>query len=520
MTAASDNLSHHPKIHIWLAAGILLLGLILLLPRTAVTPQDNDSAELAAAAVLGSLVHPPGFPIYSVLSTGLVALFPSNPFHTLAVFSAVSQALAAALLLLLGAVLQVSPWLSAAAALAWLFYEPTLRLGTDGEVFAFANLLTLLWLHVSLRFYRQPQGLKRTAILVGLTGGLAACHHTTVIFWAPFVLLLLWCRGFRARGAAGVFDATLAASLGALVGLTPYLLLLARYTHAPEYAFAPLRNGFELLGYMLRLGYGALSFHAASAVEERSYLGDYLLLTLRQTPLLLAAAAALLVALKGWFDPLRIALILTLACQFWFASQLILPDQPEIYSVFLMRFYSGITLALAVTALFCFSSWPQLNARKITTGFLAAALIIPALWHLPSSLQGADTGSRREVAHTVHQILTGLPPQAVFITNTDRIAFALAYEQRVLRKRPDVTVVIQGMLLSRFYRDRIKQRFPFWDSTNNSLTALVQKLLEHGIWVGALAETAPPDVIQAAPGPDPIRWTQKTRPASAAHQPC
>ena len=509
MTLATTKIPQLTKLHLWsaLAVGVFLLA--LLLPRTAITPQDNDSAELATAAVLQSLLHPPGFPLYSSLADLLVAFFPSNPFLTLAVFSACAQAGAAALLVVLGGRLGVSPLLATGTAIAWGCYEPTLRLGTATEVFALANLLIVLLLLTAVWFYQRPQCTLWSAGILGIVCGLAACHHTMVIFWFPLVVLLLGSKAFSTRRWTGVGDALFAAAAGALLGLAPYLLLLGRYAHAPQLAFAPLRNGLELIGYILRIGYGSFSLHAATAATAHSYLPNFLELTWSQLPLLLVAPLLLLVKLGHNFQKtphrsLVIGTLFTIAGLSWFTTQLKLPAQPD-FSIFLMRFYSTITLALAQAVLLVL----QPIKRPVLVALLFLALTLPGLYYLPATLSQADTRADRRVAEEIQQILTALPPDAIFVTDSDRIAFALGYEQRVRQQRPDITVIITGMLLSNFYREALTRRLPILKGHNTSYQEIIDTLIASGAWVGALAETRPPADLKLGtkktPDRNPIR---------------
>ena len=60
------------------------VALVLYLPRTAVGVQPGDGAEFALAAATGSLVHPPGFPVYTAITALCAKLWAGNPYATLA----------------------------------------------------------------------------------------------------------------------------------------------------------------------------------------------------------------------------------------------------------------------------------------------------------------------------------------------------------------------------------------------------------------------------------------------------
>jgi hypothetical protein len=120
---------------------LFLLSFALYEPRCALTPQESDGGEYATAAVTGSIVHEPGYPVYMALARIIIEVFePANPYYALALFSSLCQAGAVALLFLILKRFSVSSGISFLAALAWGMYGPVFRLATDTEVFCFAPL--------------------------------------------------------------------------------------------------------------------------------------------------------------------------------------------------------------------------------------------------------------------------------------------------------------------------------------------------------------------------------------------
>lgn len=65
------------------AAGILVFGLFLL--TACPTFYTGDSAELAAATALFGVPHPPGYPLYTMLTASLVHLVPLAPGEPLSI---------------------------------------------------------------------------------------------------------------------------------------------------------------------------------------------------------------------------------------------------------------------------------------------------------------------------------------------------------------------------------------------------------------------------------------------------
>lgn len=175
----------------------LLIGFLLLLTflflkgskRAAIGVQESDGAEIAFQAVNAGVLHPPGFPIISLMSIPLVRLFPINPYETLAIFSAFCQCLATFILYLTCHRLN-SLLFSIAIALSWLLFPATLRSATDTEVFALNNLLFSITCFFSLNAITE----KRSGALLLSTFcfGLAVSNHHMSVLALPFILIALW----------------------------------------------------------------------------------------------------------------------------------------------------------------------------------------------------------------------------------------------------------------------------------------------------------------------------------------
>ena len=75
---------------------ILVVSWYLYFPRDCDhSPQGAEGAELAAAAVTGKIIHPPGYPFYSLISQLFVHFVPGSAIASLAVLSAIFQSFAA-----------------------------------------------------------------------------------------------------------------------------------------------------------------------------------------------------------------------------------------------------------------------------------------------------------------------------------------------------------------------------------------------------------------------------------------
>jgi hypothetical protein len=479
---------------------VVVVGLILYLPRTAVTPQESDGAEFAAAAVTGGVVHPPGYPVYMFLCDQLVRCFPDNPYAVLAVFSAVLQTAALGLIAVISFLLIKNIYISIAVAVALAVYEPFIRTATDVEVFAFHNFLTALIILLSVILFRCNKNYLFWTAGLGLLFGLGAAHQQMIILWLPLVIIVIFASGYRKSGIKGIFDAGLIAVLAFCAGILPYLSLVGRYQAAPDSSFISIRNFNELAACVLRLGYGTFSLKAGSGASDVSYLFHFLENTAPVLPVFLASLLILLPISLIRNNLLLIGLVLCFCMHLEFAYLLILPVGGGRYHEWIMRFYSPIALSAGIS----FAGLCSLRKYDGKMTFIIVALVlVPPLLGAPAALRNSDARSDAAIESEISLILEELPQDSVFITSKDRLAFGLAYKQLVQRKRKDVSVIITGLLPSRSYQERIKAQYPFLDhqalDQNLTLSMIADKSYESGRLVFSHFDLEPPPKWKLSP---------------------
>src|SRR5437764_11746350 len=126
-----------------LAAGFLLLYLRTLCP----TVYLGDSGEISTAIVTGGVVHPPGYPLFSLLGRVALLLIPfGEPAFRIGCVVALAAAGAVALLYLLARELGCSAWAAGSGAAvfgaSYTFWNQSTRV----EVYTLHVLLACLLL--------------------------------------------------------------------------------------------------------------------------------------------------------------------------------------------------------------------------------------------------------------------------------------------------------------------------------------------------------------------------------------
>lgn len=373
----------------------------------------SDGGDFVTSAVTGRVAHPPGFPLYFLLSRMLVMVVRRDPARVLNLFSSAMGA---------GAVLGVvaalrrwgfSWWGTVGASLTLAFAPWFWSQALITEVYTLAACLTsvVLW---SLT-WAEGTGTKLAYGLVGLTVGLAASVHPTVILLMTLLLPFRHIRWWALLSGVGV-------------GLLPYTVL-------------PLLGPWPQPWGDLRFFSGWWRY-----VTARLYWGNAFALPLYRWPERLLAWAVLLVR---QFTPVGALLTLYGFRQLWIQRR---------------SWAQGILLAVGLISLYAVGyhtvdSWVYLVAFL---PLLAVPLGVGIDWFVARGLPGGlsllvpvalivangssvtlrgDWQAVQWLATTLDQ----LPAGAVVLTDRDDHTFALWYATEAtttaVTPRPDVLVI-------------------------------------------------------------------------------
>jgi hypothetical protein len=474
----------------WLAAGVALVALCVYLatlaPALTFEHNGTDGGDLIAAARTLGVPHPTGYPAYTLLAW----LFTHLPFGTVAyrvnLLSAVCAAAAVGFFCssvqLLAPAAEHPLLLPAAAALALAFSSLFWSQAVISEVYALLALCAsiLLWLLVR---WRSGKG-DPTLWLGGLVLGLGLGNHLTLVFSIPAALLLLWPerrRLFRVR--------TLVPALGLFaLGLSIYLYLplAASRNPAVNWGDPSTWKGF---------------WWVVSAHQYQSFVFG---LPTQEIPGRLANWAALLGDQFGWWG---LAIGLVGAWWWWrrdrhlilFSLAWILPlafyaffydtGDSHVYllpaMLMLGLWWSGgiaylLDLAqhlrparqvesAAQSGFACDLGGPSPGSRRVRLRAQGPAMPVLALvlvgllplaslalhWHQ------ADLSGDRFASTYAQQALAPVAPNSLIVVRGDRPTFALWYEIYAEGVRPDVSVVNGPLLAFIWYRNHVRQLYPF-----------------------------------------------------------
>jgi hypothetical protein len=429
-----------------------LVALLLYAATASVTVQGGDAGEFLTVAAAGGVVHPPGYPLFIALASGLVAL-PIGPVPWRAAMAA--AVLSAAGLALLAAAVQrmtgralagvVAAGSLAVSGLCW-------RYATVSEVFSGGVFAAGAVLWVAARVGDGWRGPRATAALgLAIASGIA-CHHTVVLL-VPLVLWTLW-RACQDRP----FWSLLAGAGTLLPGFLAYGLLMRT---GGAWRWGDTENLAGLVHHFLRRDYGTFDLALSDAqVAVWAHPWDWV----SALPVEFAGVFFVLglVGLAGALrrrEGLSWALLATLLLSGpVFFMRFNLPSE-GFWTVVTSRFHLLPNTLFAVFIGLGAGAWLDtglLAGRRLRVGLVAGCLGLAGL----SASVDAPHRNWTVLEDFGRNVLSVVEPNALILGSGDSRLFAFLYLQSVEGLRPDVAYIEPEMLGYPWYRDRLNAQHP------------------------------------------------------------
>lgn len=421
----------------------------------------GDSAEFVAGARTLGVVHPPGYPLYTLLSALAVRVPVGTAFFRLSLLSAVAGAAAAAVVALIVWQLcgrppgRAAPPLplpgrvvgAAAAGLAFALASTPWSQSTVPEVYSLSSFLilsVLFLLVVWLAGGSAPTGSgaprpragglgKRALLLAGLLLGLALAHHLTALLVVPsFIVGLSW--GARRRPGA-------AAHVGAIAllacGLALYAYLPLRAAHEPAVLWATVDSWTTLLEHVTGAQYAPplLSWSPSLATFE---LRRFAVGLPAELPWPLLAAAGLgIVALWRRSRPLFLILALPIVLVVAHAANYRVPDVASYYAPAygLLAVFAGVGIAALVG-----SGRLGTKARIAVAAAVASVVVLPLARSARGDWRERDLSQRRGAALYAERLLDSAE-DGIVLAQDDRTIFLLSHARFVEGRRWDLAII-------------------------------------------------------------------------------
>ncbi len=448
-----------------LAEGALLAAAALLYARTmSHSIAIGDAGELALAATVVGVPHPPGYPLYTLLAR-LASLVPLGTIVMRLNYFSIVCALAALFLhLRIGERLGLSlvPRLAATALLAgsYTFWSQA----SIVEVYALHLLLVHAVLLVAIDSAApEGGGWGRASFLLAYLLALAAAHHPSSLLLVP-VALTSWALATNARSAkAAAPPADVAAraaaaaapvkfvvlALLASIPFTLFFVLLVRSRANPAIDWGNPETVPALVAHAARTRYGDLRHFARPAGLLAGQIAAFARILADDLSPVIAcgvpAGFAVLVMAKRHAGGLVLLAFLLFSLGTIFLVNFPLTDL-ALYDnrVFFLPAISAGALAsgalLAAVGSFAAALAPQRRRRAIAAALatlILALAIVPAARRIPR----LDRRDHTVAADLGRALLVPIDPGATLLASEGQAVHSLAYVSGVLGFRPDVRVV-------------------------------------------------------------------------------
>lgn len=468
---------------LWTASLLTALAVFLLDFATACrTVGPGDSGELAAAMCSWGVVHAPGYPLLSLLGN-LVSLlpFPGEPAFALNLMTSLFGALACGALVVAVAALTdiVAAGVLAGLALGTsrVFWEYSLVV----EVFSLNALAGALLLALMALFLRSLAG-RRPAFWTWPASAwvmsATITHHMTLVLVAIPVLLVYGVVALRPK-AWGVAPAAVRAPIlrsivvGA-IGLLPLLYLPLAASHNPTLEWGEASTWLGFRRQLLRSDFGSgtlmspwavadtiLQNGAAVAPGRLHHLLRFWMEIPRNfgwlVPPLALIGLVSLVRRHRLFGLFAAGWLAMLVAFFLRVNSPLLP----LYLGVTERFYILPSVVLAMLAGGGAAGLVAWLARRraaltwpLAAGLIALSAGAMAFVNAPKVSMRHNTFTRDLGAN----LLAGLPPNALVLSEGDLYHNAIYYQLLALRQRPDVDLVDQQKLTYTWYVSQLRAR--------------------------------------------------------------
>jgi hypothetical protein len=455
------------------AAAILiaLFALVVYFITLCPTIFADDCGEIATAVATGGVMHPPGYPLYTLIGQLFIKVVPwGESAHRLGLLSCVCAAAAVAVTFLLARLAGAGRAWSVAGALTLAFSQALWMQATKVETYALNALLVSLLLYGA--FVVSKSASPKTFLATALCGGLALTNHLTVVWLIPALAVLTLPTLYRKHGAARFVGLLVAAIVLCLAPLPLYLTeMVAARSHPGGQIWGDPSNFHRLWLHVTGARYHSLFqvptlefFYQRDIVFASSWLWQNMGL------MLVAAVIGLAVMLRDTDRrPLAIGLIVGvvgyLACNTMY----------HILNIF--EYYTTTVLMLSVAAAvgadFVFTSVRERAASDgvragsiLGSAAVALTCIAPIVLHW-TECDRSDASYMRGLAQNT---LRSVPQDAIVIAAGDNNVFPLWYVQEVLRERPDVAVIPRQTFdkwttpvdreLTRWMAERLQRQHP------------------------------------------------------------
>jgi len=413
------------------AAGAFAVALIVYVRTLLPGVSFGDWAEAEMIPARLGILHPTGYPLYSLLGTAFSLIPVGSVAYRANLLSAVAAAGAIAMLVLIAVRLGVRPLIAFAAALALAFTGTIWQEATFSEMNGLHLFIVALLLHRALVWREERRD--RDLLLGALLGGLCVSNHGLAITVVPIVVLFVLVdarREIRARPGLLV-----KAGAALAVGLLPYLYLPLRALAGPAEIYGPFLTLEGLFAHISGAQFrGDMHFTSMESVQAAwaalPQVSDHVLALSNPVFVVLGFfGIALLVLSDRWFGWLLV--LLGVVNVYFYANYL------GDLSHYLLTSWLILGIGLAYAGETLVAMVVQRGGPRLSS-VVYAILILPVVL-LAQNWATHDQSANHDGERFTAEVFAALPQDAVLVTYWDALT-PLSYKHCIEGVRPDLSL--------------------------------------------------------------------------------
>lgn len=431
------------------------LPLVLFVLTSSPEPYWLDSPELTAAAQTLGLAHPPGHPIYVLLTKPFTLLPLGGIAFRVALASAFFGALSALLIFdITWALIQVMAprldrWIqvltASCAALAAVFAPGYWFQSVRAEVYALQICLVLAAVRPLISYCIDPAPRRSYLLLLSaFIFGLSAANHHFVAAGAAVAAIPVFVSETRRRGGRGAVMLSLKAVFAGLLGLVPYAFIPLRSAGFPGISLGgahSVRDFFWVVS--ARVYQKSMVREHVSSVSERAVDSVFTMIGDLGPIIAVLAVAGIYVSLRIRRSRLAGASLALLA-----GVPIVLraimgfdPFNPDYYGYMLpvmaaAAVFFGVFAAVAMDVLRV-----GVPKGRVAVPFLALALAAVPLARAKQSYPVVDLSELTATREVLDASLMNTSPGSLVLASYYKLFFVLWSAKYIDGYRPDVVVV-------------------------------------------------------------------------------
>ncbi|XP_075805318.1 protein O-mannosyl-transferase TMEM260 isoform X2 [Microtus pennsylvanicus] len=432
----------------------------------------GDSGELITAAHELGVAHPPGYPLFTLVASLAITLFPfGSVAYRVNFLCGLFGAVAASLLFFTVFRLSGSHAGGILAAGVFSFSRLTWQWSIAAEVFSLNNLFVGLLMALTVCFEEAAAAKERSKIAVigAFSCGLSLCNQHTIVLYVLCIIPWILFRLLKEKELA--VSSLLRLALAFSAGLLPYVYLpVSSYLNHARWTWGDQTTLRGFLTHFLREEYGTFSLAKSEIGSSVSTILLSQIINMKSELSFniqaLAVWANICLTRKSRRQSSLVWLFTGMLCIYslFFAWRANLDISKPLFMGVVERFWMQSNAVVAVLAGLGLATLVSETHRVLNCHgtqyleWLSAALFVA--YQIYSNYSICDQRTNNVIDQFARNLLDSMPRDAIILLRGDLPGNSLRYLHYCEGLRPDVSLVDQEMLTYDWYLPKMARHLP------------------------------------------------------------